>query len=91
MQAAKKANQPASKRVKHGRRQRQDSVVVNGTSNGIGSSSEAVPASPEKAARRFVTSPEFLTGTNLYEYQLEVCILKSAFIHHITKLLLSIF
>ncbi len=37
-----------------------------------GGAGEEVPASPEKAARQFRHSPEFLTGTALHDYQLEV-------------------
>lgn len=69
-QAAEKAKQPASKRVKRGsggERQRQDAVMAV-----AGGGAEEVPTSPEKAARQFRHSPEFLTGTTLHDYQLEV-------------------
>ena len=65
-QAAEKAKEPASKRVRRvGGRQRQDAVVAAGAA-------EEVPPSPEKAARKFRHSPEFLTATTLHDYQLEV-------------------
>ncbi len=65
-QAAEKAKEPASKRVRRvGGRQRQDAVVAVGAA-------EEVPPSPEKAARKFRHSPEFLTATTLHDYQLEV-------------------